>query len=328
MTNEAGEKPAEAEDPFPWDRLLGYLQAGMVVPVIGPDLLHVKVGGRRTLLYSLLAERLAEKLKVDVSKKPLPPVGALHEVACRHLDTRGRLDDVYLFLHEALVELGPIATPEPLRWLARIKPLKLFLTTTFDPLLEQALNQIRYRGAKRTLPLAFLPRSEDADIERGLKEPDPVVFHLFGRISPAPTYAVTEEDTLEAFQTLQSEAPRLQRVIGEPSQCQILLIGNRFPDWLARFLMRIACRQRLWVARDNTASAVLAADHDGLSSSFISFMQRLGSDSHMYPHGPVQFVAELARRCGEKKLTWKRGADEHGTALEASDLRGEEVFIS
>ena len=57
-------------DDFFWEDLLLYLKEKQVIPIIGQDLLTVEIKGRSVNAYRLMAERLAEELKV--SRKLLP----------------------------------------------------------------------------------------------------------------------------------------------------------------------------------------------------------------------------------------------------------------
>jgi hypothetical protein len=276
-----------------WDQLLQFVEEGRVVPIVGQDLLTVDLDGRQGLLYSFLAERLAAYL--DVSAEGLPSVGALHEVAWRYLAQGGELEDVYPALKSTMPPRDKLAVPEPLRQLAAIRPLKLFVSTTFDSLLEQALNEVRFGGQPRTRVYAYSPAAVQ-DLEAPLDALDrPVVFHLFGRLSAVPDYVVTEEDTLELVHSLQSESRRPNLLFDELNRRQILLLGSSFSDWLARFFLRMAKRERLWLARGKTdvvADSKLRDDR-----SYVRFLQRFSSRTKVFQGGGgVEFVAELHER--------------------------------
>src|SRR6185436_8315483 len=133
---------APAETSRFWDPLLQFIEAGRVIPVVGQDLLVLDPGQGPVLLYPLLAERLASYLGLSVGS--FPAAGALHGVACQHLAGGGDLEELYSALKTVYSQLGPVPTPKPLLQLAAIRPLKLFVSTTFDPLMEQALNQARF----------------------------------------------------------------------------------------------------------------------------------------------------------------------------------------
>lgn len=40
-----------------WEELLGQIEAELVIPVVGPELLMVAMNGRKTPLYWIIAER-------------------------------------------------------------------------------------------------------------------------------------------------------------------------------------------------------------------------------------------------------------------------------
>jgi len=306
MLTDAGIQTAEAEDEF-WPRLLNLIDEGRVVPVIGPDLLTFRKNGQKEdqFLYTLLAERLANELKDPIED---PAKAGLYEVAGRYIAEGGARPDLrekrrkglYEFLNQTLAEhlipRGPIGPSEPLQQLARISSLKLFVTTTFDPLLRMALDNERHliQRSEQTKVVAFSP-DEGVDLDADLDETcRPVVFHLFGQVSAAPRFAVTEEDALEVFYALQSEVPGPKNLLARLRGRQILLIGNQFPDWLARFFLRIARGKgkRLWQTYD--LPEVIANQHG--DPSFEVFLKRFGVDTHLFKGGAAQFVAELAER--------------------------------
>ena len=70
-----------------WAQLLGYIEEGLVVPVVGSGLLNVSTPQGSTSYYAYLAERLAER--VGISSAELPAGSELNAVACRYL-AKGR----------------------------------------------------------------------------------------------------------------------------------------------------------------------------------------------------------------------------------------------
>lgn len=279
-----------------WDQLLQFIEEGRVVPIVGQDLLTVDIDGRQVLLYSYIAEKLARYLGVPA--EDLPAAGALNEVACRFLAQGSDLEDLYPALKATLAK-EKIPIPESLRQLAAIRPLKLFVTATFDGLLETALNEVRFGGQPRTRVYTYSPTAVQ-DLEAPLDSLDrPVVFHLFGKVSAVPDYAVTEEDLLEFLYSLQSESHRPHLLFDELSRRQLLLLGSSFPDWIARFFLRIVNRERLWIAR---GKADVVAD-TGLRQerALIRFLQRFSKRTKVFQGGgAVEFVAELHQRWTER----------------------------
>ncbi|MFM9030567.1 MAG: toll/interleukin-1 receptor domain-containing protein, partial [Opitutaceae bacterium] len=174
-----------------WEDLLNYIEEKRVIPIVGPELLRVETDAGPRLLYDWLAEKLAAKLSVDLRQLPQPCT--LNDVVCWYLAARGRREEAYTRLRSILreVEFEP---PLALRQLAEITDFDLFVTTTFDPLLEKAVNLVRYGGQPTAEVIAYAPnRVADLPSERGQLQRT-VVYHMLGRLSASPTYVVSDED--------------------------------------------------------------------------------------------------------------------------------------
>lgn len=319
--------PAAGEGPRFWDQLLQLLEEGRVVPILGPDLLVSSVGGRSVHLYPFLAERLAEYL--EVSADDLPETGTLHEVACRFLGQNGQLEDIYSGLKRVFPSREEFPLPTPLLQLAGIRPLKLFVTTTLDPFLQQALDEVRFGGQPRTRVFAYAPNAVQ-DLDQAIDEMDrPSVFHLFGRLSAVPEYVVTDEDTLELVHALQSETRRPSRLFDELDRRQLLLLGGGFPDWLARFFLRISRRERLWLVRGRTDVVADARMRD--DPSLVAFLKQFSSRTRISSLGAVEFVDELHRRWIERHPVQEAAPEEpvHARAPQgALEMEPGAVFLS
>lgn len=277
-----------------WEQLLQYVEEGRVIPVIGQDLLELELGGRRVMLYDHLAGRLAGKLGLAVEDPP----ASLNAVACSYLTGGGELEDVYSALKSSLPSRDELPIPRPLLDLAGIRPFKLFVTTTFDLLLARAINEVRFGGAEKTEIYAYSPSSVE-DLPAPLARLDrPAVFHLFGKLSAVPDYAVTDEDVLEFMHSLQSETRRPNLLFDELDRSHLLFIGCSFADWLARFFFRMAKRERLWLARGKTHVVADARVRD--DPGLVLFLQRFSTRTKVFPTGgAVEFVRELAARWNE-----------------------------
>ena len=147
-----------------WDDLLNYIEERRVIPIVGPDLLRVETDRGPRLLYDWLAERLAARLSVDPAALPQPLT--LNDVVCSYLGQRGRREEAYTRLRSIMREVQ-FAAPATLRQLAAITDFDLYVTTTFDPLLEQAINAERFGGQPQVEVLAYAPnRVADLPAER------------------------------------------------------------------------------------------------------------------------------------------------------------------
>jgi hypothetical protein len=180
-----------------------------------------------------------------------------------------------------------------LRQLARIADFDLFVTTTFDTLLEQAINEERFGGAQSTEAIAYSPnRVVDLPSERE-KLTRPVVYQLLGRLSASPTYVISDEDTLEFICALQSEHLTPERLFHELEHSHLLVIGSSFTNWLARLFLRMTKRHRLSDPRD--VGEVLADDHSVRDTRLMGFLQQVSVRTRVFSGGQ-KFVDELYRR--------------------------------
>jgi hypothetical protein len=284
--------PAEplSLDEDAWEDLLSFIEERRVIPIVGPELLMVATDDRPRLLYDWIAERLAARLNVDTRQLRQPY--SLNDVVCLFLANRGRREEAYVRLRGVLknVEFEP---PSALRQLASITDFDLFVSTTFDPLLEMAINLERFGGAASTDVLAYAPnRVTDLPAERDRLQ-RPLVYHLFGRLSASPTYVISDEDLLEFLCALQSEHLSPERLFYELEHNHLLVIGSNLTNWLARLFLRMAKRQRLSAPRD--VGEVLADDHTPQDERLVAFLQQVSVHTRIY-RGAERFVAELFQR--------------------------------
>ena len=167
-----------------------------------------------------------------------------------------------------------------MRQLAQITDFDLFVTTTFDPLLEQAINLERFGGAQSTEVIAYAPnRVADLPAERE-KLQRPVIYHLLGRLSASPTYVISDEDTLEFICALQSEHLTPEKLFHELEHNHLLFIGSSFTNWLARLFLRMAKRHRLSDPRD--VGEVLADNHSVGDARLMNFLQQVSVRTRVY----------------------------------------------
>jgi len=291
MSNLVPLHPALATlDDDAWDDLLNFIEERRVIPIIGPELLKVDTETGPRLLYDWIAEKLAGKLNVDTARLPQPYT--LNDVVCWFLSSHGRREEAYTRVRSILRDAN-FAPPLALRQLAQITDFDLFVTTTFDPLLEQAINGERFQGAQSTEVIAYTPnRVTDLPSERE-KLQRPVIYHLLGRLSASPTYVISDEDTLEFVCALQSEHLTPEKLFHELEHNHLLFIGSNFTNWLARLFLRMAKRHRLSDPRD--VGEVLADNHSGSDGRLMAFLQQVSVRTRIYS-GAEKFVDELHRR--------------------------------
>jgi TIR domain/SIR2-like domain len=271
---------ADLQEGF-WDNLLDFIQDRTVIPVIGSELVTVREGDRDVPLYRWIAQRLTADLNLPTAE--LPAGFDLNDVVSMHLRRRGEREELYAQIHRMLrkAELTP---PEPLRALAGIPGFDLFVSLTFDSLLADALGaaqQISYSpNTVRDLPC---PKA-------GLRQP--VVFHLLGRASASPDYAICDEDLLEFLHGMQDKQRQPKTLFDELRGNHLLILGCNFGDWLARFFLRTA--RSLELSQKRRRWDVLVGDpHD---PKLALFLESFSPDTRVIPLTASQFVTELAAR--------------------------------
>ena len=295
--------PDASLDEDAWDDLLSFIEERRVIPIVGPELLMVATDDRPRLLYDWIAERLAAKLSVDTRRLPQPYT--LNDVVCWFLAERGRREEAYVRLR-AVFKDANFEPPAALRQLASITDFDLFVSTTFDPLLEAAINLERFGGTPSTEVIAYAPnRVSDLPAERD-RLTRPVVYHLFGKLSASPTYVISDEDLLEYLCSLQSEHLAPERLFHELEHNHLLVIGSGLTNWVARLFLRMAKRQRLSAPRD--VGEVLADDHATSDERLMTFLQQVSVHTRVY-RGAERFVAELSTRWHARRNKPAAGAN-------------------
>jgi hypothetical protein len=276
-----------------WDELLTYVEARSVIPVIGPELVIVDHDGQREPYHRLLARELATRLKLGY----LGQAATLDQVVGAYLAKPGsRRQSVYRELGDIAGKLT-VAIPEPLLQLASIADLNLYASFCTDNLLAQAINLVRFGGRAETRELAFNP-SEAGDLPDGPRDV-PLVYSLFGRMSVLPKYVVAEEDELEWVTALQIPEKRPERLFDELGRNHLLFLGCRFPDWLARFILRTTKNSKLSAER-GFSEYLIDADAES-NSTLVAFLTGFSRETQVLALDPVAFVAELAQRWQQRQ---------------------------
>ncbi len=282
---------------FSWDDLLVTIADQRVIPIVGRDVLCIDTNGSEPVL---LDQRLAETLARLLGLPGVPPgQDPVDSVVREYLRGGGDRSTVYSRMRSAAKEVPPVI-PEPLRQLARITDFKLFLSTTTDTLLEQAINLERFGGTPGVQSFKYSPNNAQdlpCDFDQLTR---PTVYHLLGKVSAVPDYVVTEEDRLEFLHALQSVDKRPKLLFDALKGNHLLLIGTRFPDWLTRFFLRLAKGDRLYL--DRACAETLVSREGDRDSNLKDFLRTYSRPTRIFAEsGPIEFVAELSRRYQEQQ---------------------------
>jgi hypothetical protein len=286
--------PAQDRDPreAAWTQLLEYIERGTVIPVIGPELLKLPESAGSKGLYTHVAAELARTFKLDVDVAAFSSgAAALDAVACTSPQIR---KEVYVEIPQILRQIPTTASPQALMQLAAVEKFRLFVTLTFDSLLERVLQE--RRGPGRVLGVRYCPMKMEDIPKDWQQRGHSIVYHLLGAASAIPgEYVVTERDLLEFVHSLQGGASRrLKNLFREFDNCQLLLIGCALPDWLARFFLRATATERLWIAG---RCGFIADSRITSDAGLQGFLARHCPNTWIMPeHDPERFVQTLCER--------------------------------
>jgi hypothetical protein len=302
-------------DEYAWSQLLEYIEQGKVIPIVGQDLLvWPEADGSSNSLDAILAQRIAQNplFRLD-GVTALPDYAALNFVASRFLHREPqRRQFLYAAVEKAVsAQDFPSVIPPALLKLASIEPFHLFVTTTITSLLQRAVEEVRpARGNAKAY--TYVPEQpSDLPAEWG-SLPEPIIYHLLGKVSPVPEFAITEEDVLEFIHSLQSETRRPENLFTALNQQHLLILGCSFPDWLGRFFMRLGKGDRLW--KQTEKFHFIADDRTPADSLLRDFLDHFSPETWVFDcTSAVAFVDELLRRWHERSTPLVEAPAERGS---------------
>ncbi|MBQ6923695.1 MAG: toll/interleukin-1 receptor domain-containing protein [Kiritimatiellae bacterium] len=284
-------KMAEFSD-LQWDTLIyDYVANGLVVPVVGPELLVAKGEDSEVPFYSAAAQRLAQA-------SGLPPVAGetMDALFARARNWLGRTDDMTRNALTRVLE-GMADEPQPhLRALVETGLFPLILSTTPDRLLARTIESAAGQAPEE---FYFCRNNKSRADLPAMEVPQGVcwVYGIFGQARRGIHYAVTEDDRLEYASRWMDGVFRPSNLISALDGKYLLVLGCGYENWLARFFLYGLKRDALFSAR-GAGVGVLADSRASRDAPLEAFLSRC----HGYIYGPgggADFVAELARRVRE-----------------------------
>jgi hypothetical protein len=279
------------QKPFPWTALLDDVERGEVIPVLGTG--AITVGPDNQPYYPGLVQRLASEQAVVLNLESGPV--SLHTLAHAYIETYNDIAGLYDPVRRAL-RSDKSTFGRTLHQLAEIDHFRIFLTTTVDHLLADAIDAARWGRAKRTVVLGHHVKSDSDDLPDLDKNPNATcVYHLLGHPSGVKDFVLWEDDALNSIVTLSDRLKNLTRLSQSLSRSRLLLLGIDFPDWLLRFFLRVIKQVPL---RELKATphyfANLYPGDEG--QKIVIFFDTLTGSLHFQQTDPVQFIAELSER--------------------------------
>jgi hypothetical protein len=131
---------------------------------------------------------------------------------------------------------------------------------------------------------------------------------------------------LEFVCALQSESRRPERLFDTLKENHLLILGEGFPDWLARFFLRATRQHRLLDRRD--VLEVLADSRTQRDQNLVLFLRHFSSPTRVFQGGgAIEFVDELWRRWIERNPPQAEPESLHFTPP-PHDMPAGAIFIS
>jgi hypothetical protein len=152
-----------------WSKIMECIQDREVIPIVGEELLwYPNAEGRPSgFLHDILAKKFAEDYLKPSNSLGSERLGSLFVL---HPSFDGSGSQPYEDCKDLYKEMRP-EIPESLRKLARIDRFQIFVSTTFDDLLERAINEVRYGGRPKTQVISYRLRRvpEESTIDAALR---------------------------------------------------------------------------------------------------------------------------------------------------------------
>ncbi len=277
------------DDEF-WDDLLIRIKEGEVIPVVGPG--AVTFGGSDELLYPWLAQKLAAEIEPRLYFET--PPRDLHEIVHAQRHAGQPADRIYRKLNGILSEsvLRPGST---LAALAGIEGFRLFLSTTFDPLLGRAVQSVSPGGKDEERLGAANSEGGSPDLPMEVhKLPQPFVYQIMGQVQPARRFVVWDDDALHFLLALNRQLEGLTRLDVALKTHNLLILGTNYPDWLLRFFMHVMKRKRLADLDEENNLLFIAETIDAArQDQVVIYFDRVTRTSRILPADPRAFIKDL-----------------------------------
>lgn len=280
-----------------WDRLLRRIEDGLVIPVIGQQLLTAPESD--VSFQVRIARHLLKQYDIELNDALLTPYHALNDAIIQIRSVQEYdLQDLYADIHEAIKQLtsGPDACiPDSLRQIAAITSFQLFITLTPD---DQLLRCLRERAPVNEIIYSpYLPTSEGSDLPSDWQshQGEVQLLYLFGKSRAGPMFAVHDEDLLEYIHNIIARGSHVPvRFLDELQQRSLLLIGCNFPEWLCRFFLRIAKQGRLL---DTQQKREWLIEDKALEKTLVYFLENYSAGTKVISDlSPAAFIETLFQR--------------------------------
>lgn len=270
-----------------WDKLIQQIIDGNVIPVIGADML---VDNSSNLHKSIL-DGLARIFDVESQPNSFSELIYTPEYKNRY-----KPDNIY-YQVDKIFAAKRFPPSERLRRLLSIKQFPFIITTSFTPIVEQAMQSI-WKDELSVLKFTNNP-SENGDVKDAADLRKPTIYYMFGKVgSGAHKYVLTDIDLLDFVSSWLSNdnKARPKNLCNELKDKYLLMLGNTYSDWLFRFI---------WYSmrKSDLGRGMLAYD-EKLDQSLINFLEMTDTFTKQNTSDVIdQILVRLAKKLRENEST-------------------------
>ena len=283
-----------------WDALIEATMAGNVVPVIGPDII---CEGRDGLnINQIIISSISRQLNLSEDHKTFSHL-VYDEDFLKNLKKRLKNDALSKDVVYALVN-NLFNNPKnveqyfkPSHALKRLLEIKLFpfvITTSFAPVVENAMKEIWGKRQVKVLTFCKNPQKDTkpgvGDILSAEDMNKPTVFYMFGKTAIQPhSYVLTDNDMLEFCRAWLSDQTRPRNLCAQLKDKYLLMLGCGYSDWLFRFI---------WFCMNKTSDAKttgLMAHDESTHETLVEYLRRIDT---FLPENktPEDIISEIEKR--------------------------------
>ncbi len=271
-----------------WDKLIQQIIDGNVIPVIGADLLI----DNSSNLHKVIIDGLAKNFGVN---KQINSFSELIYTPEYKNKFNFKLDNIY-YQVDKIFAAKRFPASERLRRLLSIRHFPFIITTSFTPVIEQAMQNI-WKDELRVMKFNNNP-SENSDIKNGADLRKPTIYYMFGKVGAgAHKYVLTDIDLLDFVSSWLSNdnKARPKNLCNELKDKYLLMLGNTYSDWLFRFI---------WYSmrKPDLGHGMLA--YDTLDESLINFLERTETFTKQNTSDVIeQILVRLDKKLKENEAT-------------------------
>ena len=275
----------DKEEPL-WDKLIQQIIDGNVIPVIGADMLT----DTQDNLHLSLIKFFANGFKLESSPKSFSEL-----VYDPNYTKKYKKDNIYYQLNK-LFDSKAFSPSQRLMRILSIKQFPFVMTTTFTPVVENAMKEI-WKDELKVLRFNNNP-SENDDIKSGADMRKPTLYYMFGKVGEgAHKYVLTDSDMLDFCSSWLSNdnKARPKNLCNELKNKYLLMLGNDYSDWLFRFI---------WYSIRKTKMDQGMVSNESIDDSLINFLDRAETFTKQNPSDVIdQITTRLNAKMANNERT-------------------------